>query len=67
VNIPELCKTAPINFSDPLLELLPEAYVDSRIPSNEMIFAEAEKLARETAAFLVRYAKEAGVDKFGGH
>lgn len=67
VNIPELCKTAPIDFGDPLLELLPEAYVDSRIPSNEMISAEAEKLARETAAFLVRYAKEVGVDNFGGH
>jgi len=67
VNIPELCKTTPIDFDDPLLELLPEAYVDSQIPSEEMILVEAEKLARETAAFLVRYAKEAEVGKFGSY
>jgi hypothetical protein len=67
VNISELCKTAPIDFSDPLLELLPEAYVDSKIPTNELIEMEAKKLARETAAFLVRYAKEEGVGNFGHH
>ncbi len=29
INVPRLCKTAPIDYGDPLLELLPDAYVDS--------------------------------------
>lgn len=58
VNIPLLCKTAPIDFSDPLLELLPEAYIDSNVPSKTEIDGAVDNLLRETASFLIRYKKE---------
>jgi hypothetical protein len=58
VNVPLLCKTAPIDFSDPLLELLPEAYIDSNIPSKADIEDGVDDLLRETASFLIRYKKE---------
>ena len=62
VNVPMLCKTAPIDFSDPLLELLPEAYIDSKIPSKEEIEKAADELLRETASFLIRFKKEAIIE-----
>jgi type I restriction enzyme M protein len=58
VNEPMLCKTAPIDFSDPLLELLPEAYIDSRPPSKAEIEQGVDDLLRETASFLIRFRKE---------
>lgn len=59
VNVPLLCKTAPINFDDPLLELLPEVYIDSKPFSKADIEQAADTLARETASFLIRFRKEA--------
>ena len=59
VNIPLVCKTAPIDFSDPLLELLPEVYIDSKPFSKEDIERAADDLARETASLLIRFRKEA--------
>jgi len=67
VNKPLLCKTAPINFDDPLLELLPEAYIDSRPITVDEIENAAEDLVRETASFLIRFRKEATVDKLDAH
>lgn len=58
VNEPMLCKTAPIDFNDPLLELLPEAYLDSPVPSPYELGQEIDLMIRETAAFLVRFGKE---------
>lgn len=58
VNIPLLCKTAPIDFSDPLLELLPEVYIDSKPISKKEIERAADDLARETASLLIRFRKE---------
>ncbi len=52
--IPEFYKAAGINFSDPLLELVPEAYVDSKLPSREELENEVDKLTRETVSFLIR-------------
>jgi type I restriction enzyme M protein len=63
VNEPLLSKTAPIDFSDPLLELLPEAYIDSKPITKAEIEDAAENLVRETASFLIRFRKEAIVDK----
>jgi type I restriction enzyme M protein len=60
VNEPLLCKTAPIDFGDPLLELLPEAYIDTRPPTQDEIVRSVDDLARETAAFLIRFRKESG-------
>lgn len=58
VNVPMLCKTTPIDFEDPLLELLPEAYIDTPTPSSEGIRRAVDELARETATFLIRFKKE---------
>jgi hypothetical protein len=53
-----LCKSAPIDYDDPLLELLPEAYVDSEPPSPDDLAKAVDDMVRETAAFLVRFGKE---------
>jgi len=62
VNIPLVCKTAPINFTDPLLELLPEVYIESTPISKQEIEKAADDLARETASFLIRFRKETIVE-----
>ena len=55
LNEPMLCKTSPIDFSDPLLELLPEAYLDGPPITEQLIEGEIDRLMRETAAFAVRH------------
>ena len=55
VNEPMLCKTAPIDFSDPLLEMLPEAYLDGPPITEQVIEDEIDRLMRETAAFAIRH------------
>jgi type I restriction enzyme M protein len=67
VNVPLLCKTAPIDFTDPLLELLPEAYIDSRPPSPAEIERAVDDLARETAAFLIRFRRESSAGVLDAH
>ena len=64
VNVPMFCKTAPIDFGDPLLELLPEAYLDTETPTPEELTKGVDHLTRETAAFLVRFGKESAVEGF---
>jgi len=64
VNVPMLCKTAPIDFGDPLFELLPEAYLDSRIPSRDDLEQAVAGMTRETAAFLIRFGKEQIAERF---
>lgn len=63
VNEPLLCKTAPIDFTDPLLELLPEAYIDSSPITKSEIEHAADQLVRETASFLIRFRKEELAEK----
>ena len=58
VNVPMRYKTAPIDFKDSSLELLPEAYLDSPEPTIEQLGMEMEQLSRITAAYLVRQGKE---------
>jgi type I restriction enzyme M protein len=57
-NEPLLYKTAPIDFTDPLLELLPEAYVDNVPVTNEAIEREIEGIVRETIASIIRFRQE---------
>jgi hypothetical protein len=57
INVPEFCKTAPIDFTDPLLELVPEAYIDSCEPNAVEIRQAVGDLARATVAYLVRFDK----------
>ena len=58
VNEPMIYKTAPIDFDDPLLELLPEAYLDSPAPSVEDLEQAVDAMARDAAAFLIRFSRE---------
>jgi predicted RNA methylase len=64
VNTPMLCKTAQIDFDDPLLELLPEAYLDSSAPSQDELEQAVATMTRETAAFLIRFGKEGIAESF---
>ncbi len=66
INVPKLCKTAPIDFGDPLLELVPEAYLDSEIPSQAELQGAVDDMVRETAAFLIRFKKEKVVETLRG-
>ena len=52
---PAFMKAAPVNFNDPLLELVPEAYLDAEEPSMEDIARNADQLVRETAALAIRF------------
>lgn len=53
VNTPMLCKTAPIDFDDPLLELVPEAYLDSVTPTASQVSARLDLQIREVISGLV--------------
>lgn len=64
VNEAKRFKTAPIDYDDPLLELLPEAYLDTEEPTSMALSNAIDDMARETAAFLVRLGKEAKASDF---
>jgi type I restriction enzyme M protein len=57
-NIPESQIAAPINFSDPDLELVPEVYLEAKIPETKEIEDGMEKLIRESVAYLIKAGKE---------
>lgn len=64
INIPMMCKTTPIDFDDPLLELLPEVYLDTPTPTDAGIEARMDKMSRDIAAFLIRWRREQEAEKF---
>lgn len=57
-NIPEFQKTCPIDFSDELLELVPEVYLDSKIPNTDEIEDWIDKQLREVVSFMIRFKKD---------
>lgn len=57
-NVPTFYKTAPVDYADPLLELLPEAYLDAQPVTQEDIAHGIDALLRETASFLIRFNRE---------
>lgn len=57
-NIPEECKVCKIDFTDPVLELVPEYYLDEFIPTYEEIKDGIEALVRETAGYLLTTTKQ---------
>lgn len=61
MNTPMLCKTAPIDFDDPLLELLPEAYLDSSPLSRDALERAIEDGIRDTVACLIRFRQESAL------
>jgi hypothetical protein len=67
VNEPMLCKTSPIDFDDPLLELLPEAYIDSKPYTAKAVHHAMDDLAREMACYLIRHRKEHLVGLLDAH
>lgn len=57
-NIPEFKKLCLLDKEDKNCELVAEAYLDSRIPSEKEIDEGARELVREAVAFKIRYADE---------
>ena len=64
VNEPRFCKTAPIDFADPLLELIPEVYLETEAVSPGQLVQAVDDMARQTAAFLVKFGQESKVAGF---
>ncbi len=57
-NIVEFQKADVIDFDDPTLELIPEAYLDERKPTKEDIVSDLDITVRETISFLVGSNRE---------
>ena len=57
-NIVEFQKADVIDFNDPTLELIPEAYLDERKPTKEDIVNDLDITVRETISFLVGSNRE---------
>lgn len=57
-NVERLQKAAPIDFSDTLLELVPENYLDQRPPDNADIEAGMEQVIRDAVAFMIQSGHE---------
>ncbi len=57
-NIPEFQKMSPIDFSDSTFELIPEAFLDAKIPTEEEIKKGVDEAIRDTIAYLIRTKKE---------
>lgn len=53
-NIRELQKATPIDFTDKLLELLPEVYLDEKQPTEEELIDKIEHTLRDTIAFMIK-------------
>lgn len=57
-NVEMRQKVCPIDFSDPLLELVPENYLDESAPTIQDIQIGIEDIIRESVAFLIRTKRE---------
>lgn len=53
--IPEFMRSAAISFDDPMLELLPEAYLESRSITDAELTQRLDSMLRETAASMLRF------------
>jgi type I restriction-modification system DNA methylase subunit len=61
-SIEGLQKACPIDFSDTLLELVPEAYLDQKAPTITEIQQGIDELTRESVAFLIRTKRESELE-----
>ncbi|MGH7038280.1 MAG: HsdM family class I SAM-dependent methyltransferase [Stellaceae bacterium] len=57
-NVKEFCKACPIDFDDPLLELVPENYLDEIPATPQELAAGIEAVMRNTTAYLVRAGRK---------
>jgi len=62
-NAHEFSRAAPVDGSDSLLELAPEAYLTSSPPSVAAVEAGTDSLIRETLGFLVKNRMEVSLEK----
>lgn len=62
-NIHQFQRATPIDFNDPILELVPEVYLDQAIPAEEEIEEGVEQLVRETVAQIIRTRREENYDR----
>jgi len=58
INEPMRMTTKPIDFSDPILELMPEAYLDSAPVQESLLRENIDVMGREMASFLIRFSRE---------
>ena len=61
-NIAEFHKACPIDVTDRNLELVPEAYLDSRIPDVSDIEDGVENLVRQSVAYIIKSRRENGLN-----
>lgn len=52
-SVSEFVRAAPVDYSDPILELAPEAYLESRVPDTALLVARLDEQVRDTVASLV--------------
>ncbi len=57
-NIQMFQKVCPVDFNDPLLELVPENYLDQDPPSESEITSGIEQVVRNSVAFLIESHRE---------
>lgn len=57
-DVPEIKKVCLLDKTDVAIELVPEAYIDSRIPDFEEIENGVEEMIREAIAFKIKYFKK---------
>ena len=62
-NIPEFKKTCKLDKEDKNYELVPEAYIDSKIPNHEEIEIGIEKMIRESVAFKIKFYNQLNLDE----
>jgi len=60
---PKFQTAAPIDFSDSMLELVPEAYVEQEPPTSNEILEESEKIVRESVSYLIKSRQEDEFDE----
>ncbi len=61
-NIERLQKACPIDFSDKLLEVVPEAYLDQPLPTPHEVQNGMEQVIRDAVAYMIRARKEHDLD-----
>jgi type I restriction enzyme M protein len=57
-NIQKFQKACPIDFTDELLELVPENYLDEDIPTIQELQRDIDQTIREATAYLIRTRRE---------
>jgi len=56
-NVPEFKKVCKIDKSIPNLELVPEIYLDSKLPTEEDIEAGIDQMIRDSVSYLIKHHK----------